>query len=153
MTPSDALGSHVVTLLVFLVLPVAMVVGLLHLTGRAERRREDALARQVMLTDAIHSKLGAVVAPVVRRRRGGWDLSIAAPLARPTLVAEVLAIVHDHPASRGGGTMRIVLTARSLEPDRVERVPRRPPHVLDHTWRPAVEMAGARAQGGNHVRE
>lgn len=58
------------TLLVFVV-PVALVVGPLCLAARPERALEEARARQMMLTDAIRSKLGAVVVPVVSRRRGG----------------------------------------------------------------------------------
>lgn len=153
MTTIDTLVAHGMTLLVLLG-PIAVVVGLLNLVGRAERVREEGRARQVMLTDAIHSKLGAVVAPVVRRRRGGWDVSIAVPLARPALVAEVLSVVHGNPAFRGDGATRIVLTERGPEPDRVERgVPGRSNHFLERAWEPDVQMAGAHAQGGRHVRE
>ena len=153
MTTFDGLVTHGMTLLVFLVGPLAVVMGLLHLAGHTERRREEGRARQVMLTDAIHSKLGAVVAPVVSRRRGGWDVSIAVPFGRPALVAEVLSIVHGDFTSRHGDAPRIVLTARAPELDRFERtLPARPIHPT-HAWRPAVQMAGARAEGALHVRE
>ena len=153
MTTIDVLVTHGLTPLVFLVVPVAVVMGLLRLAGRAERRREEGRARQVMLTDAIHSKLGAVVAPVVSRRRGGWDVSIAVPFARPALVAEVVSIVHGDFTSRHGGAPRIVLTAQAPELGRFEHSFPGRPIRSSHTWRPAVQMAGARAEGAIHVRE
>ena len=74
--------------------PLLAVVGLLALAARRDRVREAAVARQIRLTDAIAAELGAVVAPVVRKRRGGpWQIEMGVPLARPATVARILSIV------------------------------------------------------------
>jgi hypothetical protein len=97
-------GSFTI-LLVLLVVPT----GLLVLAGRRQRRWEDAIARQILLTDAIHRELGAVAAPSVSRVRGGWEISIPAALDRPELIATLLRITEGMfpPAD---GPMRVVLT-------------------------------------------
>jgi len=61
--------------------PFAALIGALGWTGRCERQRREVQARQVALTDSIHERLGAVAAPVVRRRRRGWQVSIAVRLS------------------------------------------------------------------------
>lgn len=48
--------------------PVFAIVALLMLAEGVQRARSRVAARQIMLTDAIHAELGAVVAPVVRKR-------------------------------------------------------------------------------------
>jgi len=53
--------------------PFAALIAALAWTNRRERLRRDVHARQVALTDSIHERLGAVAAPVVRRRRRGWQ--------------------------------------------------------------------------------
>lgn len=73
--------------------PITLTLALLSLAGRRQRAREAGIARQIALTDALHARLGAVVAPVVRRRRHGWDVSIAVPVERPDVTAVVLATV------------------------------------------------------------
>jgi hypothetical protein len=73
--------------------PLAAVIALLVVAGRAERAREQRFACQIAVTDAIHRELGAIVSPLVKRRRAGaWELAIAVPFDRPGLVATVLAI-------------------------------------------------------------
>ena len=73
--------------------PLAAVLGLLAWTSRRERLRGEVVARQIALTDAVHERLGAVVAPVVRRRRrGGWQVRIAVPFERPAVTEALLAI-------------------------------------------------------------
>jgi hypothetical protein len=68
-------------------LPFAVVVGLLWLSGVIQRRRENILARQVELTDAIHRELGAVAAPTVRPgARGSWRVVMAVPETLGALV-------------------------------------------------------------------
>jgi len=74
-------------------LPVLVMVGLLALANRIQRGRAEAVARQIRLTDAIHREFGAVVAPVVEKRRGRrWRAVIAVPFARPEVVATVVAL-------------------------------------------------------------
>lgn len=103
---------------VVVVFPFTMVLALLLLVRRAERRRDEAIARQVRLTDAIHRDLGAVVAPFVTRgRRGRWRVSIAVPFERPALVSAVLDIVHGAFRER----FDLVLTPRERRPRRETR--------------------------------
>jgi hypothetical protein len=68
---------------------------LLALATRVQRARAEAVGYQIVVTDAIHRELGAVVAPVVTRRgRNAWEIAMAAPLDRPATVARILAIAH-----------------------------------------------------------
>jgi hypothetical protein len=96
--------------------PFAALCGALLWTSRRERRRRDVLERQVALTDSIHERLGAVAAPVVRRRRRGWQVCIAVPFERPALTEALLAIVLEAFAAPGRDrrSLEIVLT-RQLE--------------------------------------
>jgi hypothetical protein len=57
--------------LTFAAAPVVLTVALLLLAGRRQRRHDTEVARQIALTDALHARMGAVVAPVVWRRAGG----------------------------------------------------------------------------------
>jgi len=103
-------------MLVLILGPILLGVALLSLTDSVRRSRQRAIARQVMLTDAIHRELGAVVAPVVSKRMWGpWQILIAVPLAQPAVVASVVAIAHRALAFAGDvgpGRLRIVLTAQ-----------------------------------------
>ena len=94
--------------------PFAALIAALAWTNRRERLRRDVHARQVALTDSIHERLGAVAAPVVRRRRRAWQVRIAVPFERPALIEALLAIVME---SFGGSdrerrSFEIVLTRR-----------------------------------------
>lgn len=105
---------------VVVLFPFTTVLALLLLVRRAEARRDEAVARQIRLTDAIHRDLGAVVAPVVTRgRRGRWRVSIAVPFERPALVGAVLDIVHGAFPER----FDLVLTPREPRPRRETRGP------------------------------
>lgn len=68
---SAALGFVVV-----LGVPVAMLVLLVKAVDARQRRRDAAVARQIDVTDAIHREFGAIVAPTVRRVRGGWRVRL-----------------------------------------------------------------------------
>jgi hypothetical protein len=73
--------------------PLLVVGGLLWLAEWRDRWRDAALARQIRLSDAIGAELGAIVAPVVRKRwRGPWEIRIAVPLERPRVVARILDV-------------------------------------------------------------
>ena len=65
------------------------------LIERWRRRRQAEVLRQIALTDALHARLGALVAPVVRRRHRAWQVAVAVPFERPAVVATVLATVHE----------------------------------------------------------
>lgn len=102
-----------IALVVVTLFPVGALLVLLGLVGRVERRRAEAVARQIALTDAIHRDLGAVVAPrVTRRPWGRWRVSIVVPFDRPALVGAVLDVV------RGAfdGRFELVLTPRESAP-------------------------------------
>jgi len=102
--------------IVIVAAPLAAVLGLLAWTSRRERLRGEVVARQIALTDAVHERLGAVVAPVVRRRRrGGWQVRIAVPFERPAVTEALLAIALEAfaPLSHGPPSVEIVLTRQS----------------------------------------
>jgi hypothetical protein len=108
--------TALIAVLVFLAVPFVAVSTLLALVEHLQNKRDAARDQQIMLTDAIHWELGAVAAPVVTRRRGGWRVSMAVPLDRPADVAALLRVTRGHFAANGNGTgpLEIVLTpARS----------------------------------------
>jgi len=80
--------------LVVLALPVAGLVVLLKMLDFLQRRRAATVARQIEVTDAIHREFGAIVAPTVRRARGGWRvvLPMDARLAEAARVVELVAV-------------------------------------------------------------
>jgi hypothetical protein len=70
--------------LIVVALPLAIAGFILN---ALERRRDRRVARQIMVTDAIHKELGPVVAPLVRKPLWGpWQLEMAVPFARPGVV-------------------------------------------------------------------
>jgi hypothetical protein len=75
------------------VAPFAVVIGLFAWTAWRERRHREVQDVQIALTDAIHERLGAAAAPVVRRRRRVWRVSMAVPFQRPIVIEALLAIV------------------------------------------------------------
>jgi hypothetical protein len=76
-------------------MPFVVVSGLLVMLERRQERTAADVARQIALTDALHARLGALVAPVVRRRRRLWQIEIAVPVEQPAVVASVLATVDE----------------------------------------------------------
>lgn len=90
--------------------PFVALATVLALANRRERRRLAAVDRQIELTDAIHARLGGVVAPEVRHgRRGRWQVTIAVPLDRPSVVASVLAVVEEVFAQPASAPYEVVL--------------------------------------------
>ena len=82
---------------VIVAIPFLAVSALLKLSERLQDRRDVERDRQIELTDAIHWELGAVAAPVVRRRRGGgWRVSMAIPLDKSGEVAALVKLVQKH---------------------------------------------------------
>jgi hypothetical protein len=93
-------------------MPLLAIVGLLRLVDRIHVRRNERVARQIELTDAIHRELGAAAAPTVRRcRGGGWLVQMTVPLGHPVLVSALLRITDGVLASHeGSDRSKIVLT-------------------------------------------
>ena len=75
--------------------PFAAMAALVVLIERRQQRRQAEVLRQIALTDALHGRLGALVAPVVRWRHRAWRVAVAVPFERPTIVAAVLATVQE----------------------------------------------------------
>lgn len=105
----------------------AALVGLPVLPDRLRRRREEAIGRQIALTDALDAALGPIVAPVVRRPLWGpWRVELAAPLADPAVLGRILAVtqaVFSAPGPAPGPRYRILLALRP-EPSPTRRPPR-----------------------------
>jgi hypothetical protein len=111
----------VLTLIVVVValVPVVAMIALFAWANRRERRQADLRARQIALTDAIHERLGAVAAPVVRRGRRSWQVRVAVPVEDSAATDAVLAIVRYafSPGAGEAGALDIILT-RQVTPDR-----------------------------------
>ena len=91
--------------------PVVLLLTLTASLDRREQRRRRATERQIALTDAIHARLGAVAAPVVRLGRAGWHITVAVPFERPAVADAVLATVHE---LFGSGDYEVVLSRQTL---------------------------------------
>jgi hypothetical protein len=103
-------------LVAVVLLPASLVAALLLAAGRMERARDARIARQVAVTDAIHRELGAVVAPVVKRRHGRDRVEIAVPFESPAIVGRVAAIAH-RAMLRTGGSRGIEIVLAAQEPE------------------------------------
>ena len=97
--------------LTFAAAPFVLTVALLVLAERRQRRHDTEVARQIALTDALHARMGAAVAPVVRRRGRVWHVSIAVPAEQPDLVSAVLRTVDE---AFGRVAYQLHLTRRAL---------------------------------------
>lgn len=75
--------------------PVVLTVALLVAAERRQRRVQAEVGRQIALTDALHARLGALLAPVVRRQGHGWQVSVAVPAEPPTVVGAVLTSAEE----------------------------------------------------------
>jgi hypothetical protein len=103
--------THIIDLIaVFLtaLTPILFVAALLVLAAWRDHREAAQVARQIRLTDALAEEVGAIVAPVVRKRWGGWRVEIPAPLGRPAAVGRIVSVVSQ--TLRGAGRYEIVLT-------------------------------------------
>jgi hypothetical protein len=80
--------------------PIVFVVVLFNVVGATQRRRAAVIARQIHLTDRLHARLGALVAPVVDKPLGRpWRVSVSMPLERTDAVSVLLDVVADDFAS------------------------------------------------------
>ena len=109
--------SAVLGVMALVLMPSAALLLLLKVVDAVQRRRAETVARQIAVTDAIHRELGAIVAPVVRRRRGGWRVELpmdprcpetarVVELASLTLERAVEVAVVPPAAARPGGGRR-----------------------------------------------
>ena len=106
-------------------LPIALTVAALLLRERSARVRLAECARQIAVTDAIHRELGAIVAPVVRRRFWGrWQLVIPVPFDDLDSVGRVVRAAYqgfDAPERAIPGRFEIVLSPQEKFVPRRER--------------------------------
>ena len=73
--------------------PAALLVGVMLAVEARQRSRADLAARQIMLTDAVHAELGAIVSPVVEKRAfQPWRVVFALPEGRVREMARLMAI-------------------------------------------------------------
>ena len=90
------------------------------LVGCLRSRRQEAIQRQIALTDAIDARLGPIVSPVVTKPLWGpWRVRIAMPLTRPIPVSRILAITHGVLSGIdrvNPGHYQIVLTPKERRP-------------------------------------
>ena len=82
-----------VVALVVLLMPAAALVAILLAIEWHQRARAEVVARQILLTDAIHAELGAVVSPVVEKRAfRPWRVVFALPDDRVREMTRLMAI-------------------------------------------------------------
>jgi hypothetical protein len=106
------------TVVVVLAIPVIALVTLLRAVNALHARREQVVAQQIALTDAIHGVLGPVVAPIVRRGRHGW----IGVLAVPPGYADVALMIQIAQATLGPDA-EIVLVLQESQRPRERRLP------------------------------
>ena len=95
---------------VMLVAPIAALAALMWLTARRQARRQAEILRQIALTDALHARLGALLAPVVRWRHRAWQVAVAVPFERPEVVGTVLTAADQ---VLGGARYEVVLSRQT----------------------------------------
>jgi len=108
--------TAVIAALVMVAIPFVVVSALVRLAERWQDRRDLQRDQQILLTDAIHWELGAVAAPVVRRRPdGGWRVSMVVPIDQPILVTALLRVTARHfAAEKAAERLEIVLRPDTL---------------------------------------
>jgi hypothetical protein len=116
------MGVFVVGALVCVVFAFVLLGGPAVFAGWVRHRRQEAIRRQIALTDAIHGSLGAVVSPVVRKPLvGAWQVQIAVPFTKAAVVGRILATTNDVFSALDGSKpdpFRVVLTGGSDQFDR-----------------------------------
>jgi hypothetical protein len=95
-------------LLAVLAPPVLALVSLVLLMDRVQRRRDEVVARQIEVTDAIHRELGAIVAPTVRRTRGSWRVVLPMDARHPAAARVIELAARAFPA---GAPVEVTLVA------------------------------------------
>ena len=106
--------------LVIVAMPFLAVTLLLKLSERLQDRRDLERDRQIELTDAIHWELGAVAAPLVRRIRRGWRVSMALPLDRSVEVATIVRLTAKQFGQPGWSFVQHVASETQADPHAFE---------------------------------
>jgi hypothetical protein len=75
--------------------PFVLTVALLLAAERRQTRQRAQVSRQIALTDALHARLGAVLAPVVRRHQQVWEISVALPADDPAILGALFSTVDE----------------------------------------------------------
>ena len=109
-----------------IVLMVAIVIGIERRQGRVQAE----VSRQIALTDALHARFGALLAPVVKRRHGVWQVSVAVPVEDGRIVGTVLTTV-DEVFGRVAYVLRL---SRQAPVAPVTAAPRRTHAVRELSW-------------------
>ena len=108
-------------ILVVLLAPALVLVALLRFVEARQRAHDEVIARQVMLTDAVHAELGAVVSPFVDKHAfQPWRVTFPLATNRAAEVGRLIAIT-DRVLGRervSPSDVQIVFT-RPAEPPRV----------------------------------
>jgi len=116
--------------LMFAASPIVLMVALLAAAERRQRRVQAEVGRQIALTDALHWRLGALLAPVVRRRGGVWQVSVAVPVEDSRIAGVVLTTV-DEVFGRVAYELRL---SRQAPPAPVAAGKRRAHAVRELSW-------------------
>ncbi len=128
--------------------PILAVAGLLAAGAWRDRRRQESVARQIRLIDALGAELGLIVAPLVRKPIGQpWRIDILVPVCRPVTVGRIVAIAHAVLTESGALRYELVLRPGSTHPvtssDRTRR-----PATLRPVRPPARGRRGDRGSRG-----
>lgn len=111
--------------LFFAALPIVLLVAVLKFVEAAQSRRAAEIAHQIHLTDALHARLGALLAPVVTKPRGRpWQVAVMVELERLDVVRELAAVAVDEFTSRDPRrpeAFQIVLSPREAPRARASR--------------------------------
>jgi hypothetical protein len=104
----------VVSGMLFVLLGFSLMGGPMLLTDWVRARRQDMIARQITLTDALDGRFGVLVAPVVTKPLfGPWEVRIALPSQWSAIQGGMLAVI-DEVFARVDGTnpssYRVVLS-------------------------------------------
>jgi hypothetical protein len=82
-----------IAMLAVLLAPAAILVAAMLAVEARQRARAEVAARQIMLTDAVHAELGAVVSPIVEKRAfQPWRVVFPLPEGRVRDMAPLMAI-------------------------------------------------------------
>jgi hypothetical protein len=109
-------GMMGVSVAAFLLMGFAVVGGPAMLVDWSRKRRQTTIARQIALTDALDGRLGAIVAPLVKKPLWGpWEVEIAVPFSAFATVGRIVAIVDEVLSDEEGmrdASHRVVLRAK-----------------------------------------
>jgi hypothetical protein len=113
-------GAMVASGVVLVLLVFVLLGGPMFLVDWSRKRRQMAIQRQIMLTEALDGRLGAIVAPVVKKPLlGPWEIQIAMPFLPSAAVGRILSVVDEVFSSHegmGSSSYRIFFRAKQDAP-------------------------------------